>query len=239
MLGNYALRTASAYFSHLGNGAALQDLTGSSDSLQEPASLSDLWNSIKADYAPLFITSVLKHIETSSEASRLAAVAAVTSFAASSLDVLEAVAFGGESSRGPPFAPQTKALYARIVGDWIGLLGSKVEMQAVVLNSLASLIVATDKLCVSEEDYARHAEAILTLLRRVGDFKKLPTMTYLLKLAQQPIPEVKFAAFACFISLASVTKGWGLDILLSHQEFIDHFSVSDDQNHTFHAFHIF
>lgn len=44
-------------------------------------------------------------------------------------------------------------------------------------------------------------------------------MTYLIKLAKQPVEELKFGAFEIFLSLARLNEGWGIDVLFSHAGF--------------------
>ncbi len=177
--------------------------------------MSSVWTEVSQSLAAVFVASIARRMESSVDSSRLAALTAVSSYAASSLSALEIVA---GLSKSPEVRILAQAADLLLV-SWTELLKSKLEIQAAALKSIARVISSSYDRCIDENDRLRHAECILKLLRRVGDIKGTSTMVYILKLAKQPVEELKFGAFEIFLSLAKLNQGWGMDVLFSHADF--------------------
>ena len=218
ILASYALRVAAAFFVRLAAASAQQ---GGHRLLQQ------VWGDQKPLIAQ-FLEAVVQHMDSSADATRFAALAAISTFASSSLDALCFVA-GTRSDAAPEtvFATPAASGGASVLEAWTEMLRLKMDVQAAVLCSMAQVMLATDHLCRNDDDHARHAQAMLVILRRVGEVKKKPTMSFVHSLAKQPVPVGKFAAFELYRSLASLTKGWGLDLIFGHAEVVEYLTVSN------------
>lgn len=225
ILSCYALRVASTFF------LKLAEVTVKCDIGPENELLLRLWGDRKTTLISTFLEAVMLHMDTSSDTTRYAAISAISTFASSSLESLVFVA--GSSSEAvedntvgvflnlKDIAVSGATGGSAVLEAWMEMLRLKMEIQAAVISSIASVMLSTQTYCHSEVDYAKHAEAMVVILRRVGDIKKMQAMNYFNNLAKQPIPVGKFAAFNLLRSFASLKKGWGLDILFGHPEFVE------------------
>lgn len=225
ILSSYALRATADFFLKVA-----EVLAASPTALADSELLSHVWGDSKSELIIQFLDAVMMHMDSTSDATRLAALAAITSFVSSSLEALYYVA-GMEAPASPDgsstavFSGLRGSGGAKVLESWVEMLRLKMDIQAAVLTSMATTMLATQKGCRTDEDFGRHAQAVLMILRRAGEVKNMAAMDYILKLAAQPVPIGKFAAFEMFRSLASLEKGWGLDILFSHSPFADFIMV--------------
>lgn len=223
VLASYALRVAAAFFVRLAAASAQQ---GSHGLLQQ------VWGDQQAPVTTQFLEAVVQHMDSTADATRFAALAAISTFASSSLDALCFVAGTGSGAIGGTpetvFAVPSAAEGSggsSVLEAWTEMLRLKMDVLAAVLCSMAQVLLATDNLCHNEHDHARHAQAMLVILRRVGEVKNTLTMSFVLSLAKQPVLAGKFAAFEFYRSLASLKKGWGLDLIFGHAEVVEYLTV--------------
>jgi hypothetical protein len=228
ILSSFALRASSDFFLKMAEVVAKSDLAlGGSESVLQM----NLWGGVNsAALISQFLEAVMMQMDSTSDATRFAALSAITSFASSSLDALCHVAgVAAEGASGTVFTGMRSSVAtggATVLEAWMDMLRLKLEIQGAVVCSIASVMLATQRLCRTEEEFAQHAQAVLSILRKVGDVKDTLTMNYLIKLAKQPIPVGKFAAFEMFRSLACLQKGWGLDLMFGHTDLVDFIMVS-------------
>jgi hypothetical protein len=229
MLSTCALRVSSEFF------IKMAEVTANSKLSPDSSRLMNLWGEANPSaLTSQFLEAVMIHMSSTADATMFAGLSAISNFASSSLEALCYVA--GMGSPGPEgvsrtlFAGMSSAAAATggktMLEAWTEMLRLKLNVQAAVIRSMAVVLLATQKLCHTEEDFAKHAQAMLLILRRVGDVKETLTINYVIQLATQPLPAPKFAAFEMFRSLACLQKGWGLDLMFGHTEFVDFIMVS-------------
>lgn len=145
---------------------------------------------------PSFIRAILRHVESSDEASLLIGLHAISSFAASS-----------------PAACRIVLLDRALRESWLAFLTRKIELQSTALHTVARVLIASD----GEEDEASPSLKDLKrdLFLNIGIVRNQATMVYLLKLAREPVPLLKYAAYDVLRSLAMQSSGWGVELLMS------------------------
>lgn len=228
-LSSYALRVSSDFFYKLSQvSLTLETVFASS----ETHFLTSLWGNHGEPLISQFLDAVMMHMDSSSDATRLAALSAITTFASSSLNSLYFVAglkdsaLEGTDTVLSTLSDSHRGIGSKVLNCWAEMLFLKLDIQASVISSVASVMITTESLCRTEEDFGRHAQSILVILRKMGDVKKMAAMNYICWLAKQPLPIGKFAAFDLLRGFACMKKSWGLDIIIAHTETAEFLMVS-------------
>lgn len=167
-----------------------------------------------------FLNAISSYIESSEESNRLIGIRALTDLALSSKKGYHIV-----------------LNHDPLIQSLLSLLNGKVEVQAVVLCSIARILDQqitepsseekqnsiinehrdeTDENVISEKK--RH------LLKSIGEVKRMNTITYLMKIAKQPVKEIRLAAYDVLRAIAGQSKGMGIHLLYStsgFREFIE------------------
>lgn len=168
-----------------------------------------------------FLQAIIMYIDGSEEINRLIGIRALTDLALSSkkgyLMVLS---------------------HDSLIQSLLSLLNAKIEVQAVVLHSVARILdqnitepSSEEKLNIemtNEYDNETYDHSIsekkLSLLRSIGAAKRMNTISYLIKIAKQPVPEIRLAAYDVLRSIAGQSRGMGIHLLYSSagfREFIE------------------
>lgn len=89
----------------------------------------------------------------------------------------------------------------------------------------SALVPATvpSAISVSKNDGGEAGELGRRLLQAVGSSKRMVVSAYLLKLAGQPLDEVRHGAFDLMRAIAAQRGGWGLELLLKNPDFLPFF----------------
>eukprot|EP00607_Mallomonas_marina_P010846 CAMPEP_0182422648 /NCGR_PEP_ID=MMETSP1167-20130531/8385_1 /TAXON_ID=2988 /ORGANISM="Mallomonas Sp, Strain CCMP3275" /LENGTH=469 /DNA_ID=CAMNT_0024600869 /DNA_START=237 /DNA_END=1646 /DNA_ORIENTATION=+ len=146
----------------------------------------------------VFLRAVLSHVESTDEASLLIGLQAVSSFATSS-----------------PRAAQCVLQDRDLTHSWLSLLGRKVELQAAALHTLARVLDAREDM---EREIEVEMGGAVTYLKKelfvaAGKVRHQDTLSYLLKLAKEPVLPLKHAAYDVLRAVARQPSGWGLRLL--------------------------
>eukprot|EP01041_Mallomonas_annulata_P000209 gene209-378_t len=150
---------------------------------------------------PAFLHAVMCHLEATDEASLLIGLRAISSFAASSVLSLRNV------------------LQDEPLKDaWLYLIGRKPDLQSAALHTVAKVLEVFLDEDGSSATTQTPSDIPLSELKRslfdaVGKVRNQSTVTYLLKLAKEPIPALKHAAFDIFRAIALQPSGWGLEVI--------------------------
>ncbi|CAM9553432.1 unnamed protein product [Chrysoparadoxa australica] len=162
---------------------------------------------------PSFLQAVLLHLR-GGEGAQLAALDALTAFAAKRDEVLAA------------------ALSQRELAEaWLSLRKPNTDMKAVVLKSLARVLGAPEK--ESSEPVISPAAVERSNLCRLawdtfGEINGGPTpMPLLMACLKQPIPEMKHAACELLCCAAHQTGGWGIRALFAHAGVLEYLCSTD------------
>ena len=145
-----------------------------------------------------FLGALESNLEYSDESCKVAAINAVRSFSSTSLPLLRRVLF-----------------QKRLVRIWLSLIDSKVEIQAVLISSVAHVL--SHKFCMTDAaSKASESELKKQLYNEMNAIK--PALTsFIVSGSRRPFPEIKQACYSLQAALAGTP--WGLSALFGLQDF--------------------
>ena len=168
-----------------------------------------------------FLQAIIMYIDGSEEVNRLIGIRALTDLALSSKKGYNMV-----------------LSHDSLIQSLLSLLNAKNEVQAVVLHSIARILdqqitepSSEEKQSIevpSDHDDEIYEQSIsekkLSLLRSIGTVKRMNTISYIIKTAKQPLPEIRLAAYDVLRAIAGQSKGMGIHLLygtVGFREFIE------------------
>jgi len=170
-----------------------------------------------------FLNAISSYIDSSDEANRLIGIRALTDLALSSKKGYYVV-----------------LNHDQLIQSLLSLLNGKVEVQAVVLSSIARILdqnitepsseeKQNSSIIIEHQNEDENNDSIISdkklhLLKSIGDVKRMNTIIYLIKSAKQPVQEIRLASFDVLRAIAGQSKGMGIHLLYStsgFREFIE------------------